>query len=180
MASLAFVSCGEDDALWDEYFLLLMEQYPGLSLPYGFPVAFSFIGDPIVRGDALLVREADGRTAGAIGFIFPDDAPAAARVCQVEALYLREEVRHASTLYRLLQALSAYLAERAPLVETIQFWSPADREDLRRLFGKCSQLVRTSVKDYGRIDLFKTSAADFAQYTSRCRGVRHKFHGGSN
>lgn len=180
MASLTFISCGEDDALWDEYFLLLMEQYPELTLPYGFPEAFSFIGDPIIQGDALLVREADARLAGALGFVFPDDVPAAARLCQVEALYLREEVRNAVTLYRLLQAMSAYLAERATLVEVIRFWSPADREDLRRLFGKCCQLVRTTVKDYGRIDLFETTATDFAQFTSRWRGARHTSQGRSN
>ncbi|HZG85590.1 hypothetical protein [Paenibacillus sp.] len=168
MTPFTYMLCGEDDALWDDYFLLLMGRYAELKLPYEFRVAFSFIGDPIIQGDALLVRDADGRTAGVLGFIFldgEDGTPAA--VCQAEALYLREEVRGSAAFFRLLQAFSAYLAEQAPGAGTIRFWSPADRADLRRLFGKFCRLVKTNDKSYGRIDLFETSPARLEQYTSR-------------
>lgn len=176
MTAIQVLLCGEDEALWDEYFLLLMERYAELTLPYGFRMAFSFIGDPILQGDALLVRDADGRTAGALGFVFPDEGnggPSAARICQVEAVYLREDLRHATTFYRLLQAFSAYLAEWAPEADTIRFWSPADRADLRRLFGRRCRLVATSEKEFGRIDRFETSPSQLARYTSR-RGASRR------
>jgi hypothetical protein len=169
MTRYEFVTCGDDDARWDDYFLLLMEGYGELSLPYGFPVTFSFIGDPIMQGDALLARDESGRTVGALGFIFREDGcgmSSIPRICQAEALYLREEARGGATLYRLLQAFSAYLAEWAPETETIRFWSPADRRDLRTLFGRCCRHVKTSEKDFGRIDLFETSPARLATYTS--------------
>lgn len=169
MTAVTFSSCGPNDALWDEYFLLLMEHYPELTLPYDFPEAFSFIGDPIVQGDALLIRDADGRTLGALGFVFPGETPSSARTCQVESLYLSPVARQPTTLYRLLQAFSAYMAQRVPQVEIIQFWSPADREDLRRLFMKCSRLVKTNEKDFGRIDLFECHPAQLAEYASRWR-----------
>ncbi|HZG78135.1 MAG TPA: hypothetical protein VEZ72_19945 [Paenibacillus sp.] len=173
MTRYRFETCGDDDARWDDYFLLLMERYGELSLPYGFPVAFSFIGDPIVQGDALLARDEEGRTAGALGFIFREDGEETGvpRICQAEALYLREEARGGATLYRLLQAFSAYLAEWAPETETIRFWSPADRADLRKLFGHCCRHVKTNAKDFGRIDLFETSPARLAAYTSRLKGA---------
>jgi len=169
MRRYEFETCGDDDARWDDYFLLLMEGYGELSLPYGFPVAFSFIGDPIMRGDALLARDESGRAVGALGFVFQEDSnetPSIPRICQAEALYLREEARGGATLYRLLRAFSAYLAEWAPETETIRFWSPADRPDLRKLFAHCCRHVKTNEKDFGRIDLFETNPARLAQYTS--------------
>ncbi|WP_309121233.1 hypothetical protein [Paenibacillus sp.] len=174
---IEIVQCGDDDERWDEYFLLLMEHYGELTLPYGFRVAFSFIGNPIIEGDALLVRDADGRTKGVLGFTFPDEGdgmPSAARVCQAEALVLRKEARDATTYYRVLQAFSDYLSEWAPETETIRFWSPADRPDLRKLFGKCCRLVKTSEKEYGRIDLFETDPAALARFTMRRGGRRHE------
>lgn len=172
MTSLDVIRCGQDDALWADYFLLLMAHYPELTLPYTFPEAFSFIGNPIIQGDALLVREPGVRTVGGLGFIFLSDAHTNASICQVESLYLCEDARKATTLYRLLHIFSAYLSEHASTVETIRFWSPADREDLRKLFGKCCQLVKTNEKDFGRIDLFECHPAHLAQYTSRLRSMR--------
>lgn len=151
--------CGTDDALWDEYFLLLMKHYSELTLPYPFPEALSFIGDPIMRGDALLAFDSEGRAVGALGFIFPGASASEARVCQAESLFILREARGAGTLYRLLQGLSAYLSEQAPLVDTIRFWSPADREDLRKLFGKRCRHVRTNVSDDGSVDRFETNPA---------------------
>ncbi len=172
MTAWRFMSCGQDDALWDEYFLLLTKHYDELTLPYGFPIAFSFIGNPILQGDALLALDASGRTVGAIGFVFQENENFAPLVCQAEAAYLRKEARGGATLYRLLQAFSDALAEQAPETEIIRFWTPADREDLRELFGKRCRHVKTSEMDCGRIDLFETDPSSLAAYTARRRGAK--------
>src|SRR5690554_3118982 len=108
-SAVKVLTCDQNDELWDEYFLLLMRRYEDLGLPYPFDMTFSFIGNPIVSGNALIVQTEDsGDTIGAIGFVFGtgEDQYTDDSVCQVEALYIEPRWRRKVTAMMLLEFIA--------------------------------------------------------------------------
>ncbi|WP_281884945.1 hypothetical protein [Paenibacillus sp. YYML68] len=168
--SIEWKLCNQDEGCWDEYLLLLLHHYEELSFPYGFEMALSFIGNPMVAGNALIAQEREsGRTVAALGFVFGtgQDYYENERVCQLEALYIASVHRGSALYLTMLRQLVTTLQERYTQTETIQFWAPSDREDLRRLFGACFELVKTNEKDFGRIDLFTSTVDRLAAFCKR-------------
>lgn len=162
--------CGKDDRAWDEYFLLLMRRYADLGLPYDFGMTLSFIGNPIVSGNALIaLAPGGGQAVGALGFVFGTGADEFTdeTVCQIEIVYVEPPWRHTGVLAELLLKFSEYIRQHHPAAEHIQFWAPADRPDLHRMFAKFSDCVKTNDKPFGRISLYKTTVARVADYARR-------------
>lgn len=170
--SVEILRCGRDDLLWDDYFLLLMRNYPDLGLPYPFDMTLSFVGNPICAGDALIARNAkSGETVGALGFVFGTGADEYTdrSVCQVEALYVKPGWRQTAVPALLLLHFADYLEQCRPGIERIQFWSPADLPALDRLFRKFSEGIKTSEKSFGRIRLYETDVHRIAAYAQPFR-----------
>lgn len=171
-SALQVLACNRVEGLWDEYFLLLMRRYDDLGLPYPFDMTFSFIGNPIISGNALIARKADSEeTIGALGFVFGtgEDQYTDESVCQIEAVYVEPGWRQTKAAVWLLMEFVALLKNRQPPVERIQFWAPADRPDLHRLFSKFSDCIRTNEKSFGRISLYETTLERLAAYADRFR-----------
>lgn len=162
--------CDSDDQLWDEYFLLLMRRYEDLGLPYDFDMTLSFIGNPIVSGNAFIARSLQsGETIGALGFVFGSGADQYTdeSLCQIEVLYIEEGWRHTKLLAQMLLEFVEFEKHRHRPIERIQFWSPADRSDLHRMFTKFSDCIRTNEKSFGRISLYQSTMDRIAKYAQR-------------
>jgi hypothetical protein len=154
--------CEKDERLWEAYILLLMRRYEELGLPYDDEMTLSFIGNPILGGNALIARDKEtGHTVGVLGFVygtgadyFEDDS-----TCQVEVIHIEQPWRHTKLFVTIILTLVAYLERQRPGTTRIQFWSPADRHDLNRIFGKLCTLIKTNEKSFGRISLFQTNTS---------------------
>jgi len=173
------VLCNQEQALWDEYFMLLLQHYEELSLPYDFEMSFGFIGNPILQGNALVAIDPDtGLAVAALGFVFGTGADRFenAQICQVEAVCISQAYRHTMLFYAMLRRFAHSMAEQYPDTSAIQFWSPADRCDLRRLFGKFCDKIKTNEKSFGRIDLFQTDVPRLLAYSARRGNRKGKEH----
>lgn len=174
MSSVEVLVCDKDDLLWDEYYLLLMRRYQDLGLPYQFDMMLSFIGNPIVSGNALIVRTLDSvETIGAMGFVFGTGADyfTDESICQIEIVYIESHWRHTRVLALMLLKFVEYIKKRHRFVERIQFWSPADRPDLHRLFTKFCDCIKTNERNFGRISLYQTTTTRISEYVRKFQKV---------
>lgn len=159
MKSILIEYCERNENLWEDYFLFLMRHYEELGLPYDFEMTFSFIGNPLLAGNAIIVRESNTQAiVGAIGFVFGtgQDQFEDQTICQVETIYIDPEWRRKSLFLTLLYTFVSYLQRNHPQVQRIQFWSAADRHDLHRLFSKFSTLMKVNDKPFGKIGFYQT------------------------
>lgn len=159
MKSICIEYCERNENLWEDYFLFLMRHYEELGLPYDFEMTFSFIGIPLMSGNAIIVRESSAQAiVGAIGFVFGTglDQFEDTTICQVETIYIDQKWRRKLLFPTLLYAFASYLKRNQPQVQRIQFWSSADRPDLTRLFSKFSTLIKINDKPFGKICLYHT------------------------
>lgn len=151
--------CNRTENLWEDYFLFLMRHYEELGLPYDFEMTLSFIGNPILAGNAIIAREQATKTiVGAIGFVFGTggDQFEDHTICQVETVYIDKRWRRKPLFLTLLCTFASYLKREHPRVQRIQFWSPADRPDFVQLFEKISTLMKMNDKPFGSICLYHT------------------------
>jgi len=152
--------CNKNERLWEEYFLLLMNHYEELRLPYDAEMTLSFIGTPILEGNAMIARlKETNETVASLGFVFGTGADGYEdhSICQVEIIYIEHVWRQTKLFVSMLLAFADFLEHKHPSTKVIQFWSPADQDDLNRLFMKFSEPIKTSEKSFGRIHLYQTT-----------------------
>lgn len=177
MKTIELLFCGKEEQRWEEYLLFLLRRYDELGLPYDHEMTLSFIGSPYLGSDALLAQlKGTGETIGALGFVFGtgEDFFDNDSICQVEIIYIDKQWRHTKLFGSMLVTFAKYLEQQHPAASLIQFWSPADRQDLNKLFAKFSDLIKTNDKSFGRVSLYQTntkrillSTAGFAKISWR-------------
>lgn len=156
------------------YIQYLIKHQARLNLPYAFAAKLSFFSSPISMGRAVLMFEDEPYgILGAAGFVYGTGANdyEDRHICHVEVAYLQEEYRSTMLFMRMLNGLLAEMKAGNPGVSRVQFWIPANQEQLEKLCARfavwpCS-VKSTGVSGDQHLSFYSFSFAKLEEYCSR-------------
>ncbi|MFE5321150.1 hypothetical protein ACFQ88_20815 [Paenibacillus sp. NPDC056579] len=160
----------------EKYIEFLLEHYSQLRLPYSFPVSLSFIASPVLMNkEAILCfDEENDEIVGAVGLIFGtgENHYQDTHVVQIQIAYIVKEHRSTRLFLEGLQFVTQYLAHLDEGVKELRFWAPAD-STLRELFGKLAKRSASHETEFGALDEYYGTLADWQEYAAKFRQITY-------